>query len=119
MGRRHRLRASARERAIAKDTGGTRVPLSGAGGGVDISGPLVDIEETANQAITRGIRLWWESKALVTKTAALYSRALVPRALVLTWDRRKRLVVMTYDDWRWLLGQMNDDEPTESSHHVK
>ena len=105
MGSRFRKRASARERSIAKDTGGARVPLSGQGGGADVSGHLVDIEETAKESVVRGVRRWWESKTVRTKVTALYSRALVPRALVLSWEvspggpKRRQLVVMTYDDF--------------------
>jgi hypothetical protein len=79
-----------------------------------VSGP-VDIEETANVSIVRGVRRWWESKTVRTKVAALYSRALVPRALVLSWEvspggpKRRQIVVLTYDDFRWLLGLVNVD----------
>lgn len=107
---RHKPRAAARERAIARTVGGVRIPLSGQGGGPDVSGRW-DIEETSNEAIVRGVRRWWESKGVQSKVAALYSRALVPRAVVLSWPdtldgpRRRKLVVMTWDDFEWSEGQ--------------
>ncbi len=101
----YRKRAAQRERRIAKDLGGERSPLSGAINGADVvAAGLIEIEETANEAIVRGIRRWWESKGVCAKTARLFARyGDVPRALVLVWDSRKRLVVMRYEDFRSLV----------------
>ncbi len=97
----YRKNAAKRERKIARDTGGTRHALSGALSGVDVSGPLIEIEETFNQAIARGIRRWWESKTVQAKVARLFAHSRmtgVPAALVIGWDRRKRLAILPYED---------------------
>lgn len=101
----YRRRAAARERRIAKDLGGERSPLSGAVNGADvITAGVIEIEETANESVVRGIRRWWESKTVAAKTARLFARhGDVPRALVLVWDGRKRLVVTRYEDFRSLV----------------
>lgn len=107
----YRRAAAKRERQIAKDTGGERQALSGALCGADVCGPFVDIEETANADITRGIRRWWESKGTATKVARLMARSNgVPKCLVLSWDRRRRVVVMTYDSFRNLCQQRMEDQ---------
>ncbi len=101
----YRKRAAQRERRIAKDLGGERSPLSGAVNGADVvTAGVIEIEETANEAVVRGIRRWWESQGVSAKTARLFARyGSVPRALVLVWGNRKRLVVMRYEDFRSLV----------------
>ncbi len=89
---------------MAKDLGGQRSAFSGAINGADVVAPFIEIEETANEAVVRGIRRWWTSKTVVDKTARLFARpGHVARVLVLTWDGRKRVVVMRYDDLRLLV----------------
>ncbi len=101
---RYRQRAAKRERRMAKDLGGQRSPLSGAINGADVVAPFIEIEETANETVVRGIRRWWTSKTVVDKTDRLFARpGDVARALVLTWDGRKRVVVMRYDDLQLLV----------------
>lgn len=109
----YRRAAAQRERAIAKATGGERNALSGALSGVDVSGPLVDIEETTNQAVVRGIRRWWSSKTVQSKVARLFAHAQVsgvPACLILSWDHRRRLAVMTYEDFAGLCKQRLDED---------
>ena len=114
-GRRHGKRAYSRERSLAKDTGGRRTYGSGRGGGPDTSG-LVDCEETSQETIVRGARAWWRGKGVQAKTAALYSRRIVPRAFVLSWSdtedgpRRKQLVIMEYDDFKWVMDNLKKAE---------
>ncbi len=111
----YRRRAAQRERRIAKDLGGKRSPLSGAVNGADVvTAGVIEIEETANEAVIRGIRRWSESKTVSAKTARLFARyGNVPRALVLVWGNRKRLVVMRYEDFRSLV-RMASTEPEEA-----
>ncbi len=109
----HRRNARRRENAIAKATGGNREPLSGALSGVDVSGPLVEIEETSNVALTRGLSRWWNSKQVQAKVSRLYKHGKmsgVPSAFVASWDGKPRLVVMTYVDFAALCQQRLEDE---------
>lgn len=102
-------KASARERGIAKQLGGERQALSGALSGADVTG-RVDLEETSNLAVTRGLRRWWESKGVATKRARLEARTSdAPKALVLSWGEpcKPQIVVMRWDDFR----RMVNDEP--------
>lgn len=118
---RYKRRASSRERAIAKDTGGKRVPLSGAGGFADVVGP-VWIEETAGEAVVRGIRRWFESKTVERKTRAIRTNLTKPWALVLAWapyqggNISKQLVVMDYAGFVELVQMAGRDKaPSEES----
>lgn len=77
--------------------------LSGALSGVDVTG-CVDVEETANVALTRGLFAWWNSKQIQRKTGRLMARRLLPRAFV-CWEGRRGLVVMEYADWISLVRQ--------------
>lgn len=105
-GSRVKARASRRERKMALVTSGTRHPMSGALSGVDVTlGDLLDVEETANVSLVRGLRRWWTSKAIQTKTARLMARTLRPRAFVASWDGKPRLVVMPWVDLVRLLGE--------------
>lgn len=109
----YRRAAAKRERAIAKDIGGERHALSGALSGVDVSSVIVEVEETSNVAVTRGIRRWFESLTVQRKIARLIAHGRVsgvPSALVLTWERRRRLVVMDYESFRALCKQRLDDD---------
>lgn len=99
VGSRQRAKARRREHKVAKAVGGQREVLSGALSGTDVAHGVCDVEETANQAITRGIKRWWTSKGVTTKVARLMERRIRPRALVLAWDRRHRVVVMPYEDF--------------------
>ena len=98
-GGRQKPKASARERRVAKAIGGERHVLSGALSGVDVSNALVDIEETANEAIARGLRRWWTSKGVQTKVARLYSRRVLPHAFLVWIEPRRGLVVMSFEDF--------------------
>jgi hypothetical protein len=105
VGGRQRGKASNRERKIAKKIGGERHILSGALSGADVSNSLVDIEETGGEAYARGLRRWWESKAVQTKIKRLYQRRVLPHAFIVWIAPRKGLVVMTYEDWCVLAGR--------------
>ena len=104
-GSRQKPKASARERRVAKAIGGERHVLSGALSGVDVSNSVVDIEETAGEAIARGLRRWWESKAVTNKVARLYSRRVLPHAFLVWIAPRRGLVVMTFEDFCVLANQ--------------
>lgn len=47
----------------------------------------------------RGLRRWWETKAVSAKVARLMALSGVHRALVCSWDGKPRLVVIPYEDW--------------------
>lgn len=97
-GSRTKQRSTKREKRIAQDIGGERSYASGVLSGCDVSGPC-DVEETAHLRYAAGIRRWWNSKGVQTKTARLYARNNgMPKAFVLT-DETPWLVVMTYPDW--------------------
>jgi hypothetical protein len=91
--------ARRRENRIARDTGGTREPMSGNLSGKDVTIGLWSIEETANEAIVRGIRRWWTSKGVRTKMARLMARHGEAHSLVCSWDGRPQIVVTPYEDW--------------------
>lgn len=84
--------------------------MSGQGGRADVEG-IVNIEETASEAVARGIRRWWLSGTIQSKTAALRLLTSRPSALVVAWPTakggnvRKRLAVMTYEDFVALVQQ--------------
>lgn len=99
VGGRQRAKARVREHKVARAVGGQREVLSGALSGTDVTGGVCDVEETANVAVCRGVRRWWESKGVQTKVARLMARRVLPRALVLHWERQHRIVVMPYGDW--------------------
>jgi hypothetical protein len=106
-GSRYKRRASARERGLARRLpGGERQALSGALNGADVVSAVLDVEETAAKAYSRGLFAWWDSKGVRKKTGRLLDRRLRPRAFVV-WDdsldpddrRRKRgLSVMPVSD---------------------
>lgn len=99
QGGRVKARARTRENRIAKDVGGTRAFASGILTGFDVASSVVEIEETSNQTIVRGIRRWWNSKTVEAKVARLMSHRRRARALVLHWDKAPRLAVMPYTDF--------------------
>lgn len=90
--------ARRREHKVAKAVGGTRNIASGAFGGVDTLGGVLDCEETANESVIRGLRRWWYSKSTQAKVATLMSRRLRPRAFVASWAGRPQLVVIPFSD---------------------
>lgn len=97
-----RKRAGTRERKIAAQIGGTREVLSGAMSGADVVHARVRLEETANVALTRGLRRWWESKQTEAKVLRLFGGEL-PGAFVASWDGAARVVVMPYEGFVRLL----------------
>lgn len=70
-GGRQRGKSRNRENKLAKALGGERHVLSGALSGVDVSSPLVVIEETANKSLVRGFFSWWNGKGVQSKVARL------------------------------------------------
>jgi len=106
-GGRQSPKARRREHRIAKDLGGERMALSGALSGVDVTGP-VDVEETAQVNLVRGLFRWWNSRQIQRKVGRLMARRLLPRAFV-CWDPESRgrrgLVVMEYGDFISLVKQ--------------
>jgi hypothetical protein len=105
---RFKTNASRRERKVAKAVGGRRNIGSGAFGGSDVVGGIVNIEETAQESLVRGLRRWWGTKAMQTKTARLLEQRLIPNAFVASWDGKARLVVMEWDDFKNLCQQIQD-----------
>lgn len=99
VGSRQKPKARRREHKVARDTGGTREPLSGALSGVDGRAGIDVWEETSAVAITRGFRRWIESKGVQSKTLRLMARIGVRRHLILSWDGKPRWVVTPYEDW--------------------
>lgn len=98
VGGRQTGKARRRENRIARELGLERSVLSGALNGADLVGYL-EIEETSNVAIVRGLRRWWGSQQVRAKVARLYARpGTAPKAFVASWDGRPRLVVMEYED---------------------
>lgn len=91
--------ARRRENRIAKQTGGERAVMSGALSGYDGRSGLWVWEETSNVALVQGLRRWWESKQIRTKTARLMALNGYARAFIATWDGKPRLVVIPYEDW--------------------
>jgi len=102
-------RAAVRERKVAAAVGGSREPRSGAERGVDVSGSVVWIEETSNLAIVRGIKRWWESKAVTRKVRRLHSQSVVPSALVLSWAGKAQLVAMRAADFYQIVSDQKDE----------
>jgi hypothetical protein len=101
-GSRNTKKAGARERRVARATGGAREPLSGALSGVDGRSGLWVWEETSNQAITRGFKFWIEGKGVQQKIARMMTKTGVRHALVLSWGEkqiRPKYVVVPYEDW--------------------
>lgn len=96
-GSRHKRRASARERRMAREIGGDRQMLSGALSGYDIGAGLWVVEETAQKSLVRGLFSWWDSKQITRKTARLMAKSGVRRAFVCHEDGRS-LVVMLWED---------------------
>lgn len=82
-GGRQKPKAAARERKLAKALGGERHVMSGALSGIDVSSPLVVIEETANRSLVRGFFSWWGGKGVQSKTKRLMeNRSGLPRCFV-------------------------------------
>jgi hypothetical protein len=96
---RHKNNASARERRVARDTGGERSVLSGALSGYDGRAGLHVWEETAEVAIVRGFRSWIEGKGVTGKLARLMGTSGYVRHFIVSWDGKPRWVVTPYDDW--------------------
>lgn len=92
-------KARRREHKVAKATGGTREPMSGNLSGIDGKAGLWTWEETANEAVVRGLRRWWTSKTVQTKTARMMSRHGEAHALICSWDGRPQVVVVPFADW--------------------
>lgn len=105
-GGRQRPRSRVRENRIAKDTGGTREPLSGGLSGIDGKAALWVWEETAEVAVVRGLRSWWQGRGVQKKVARLLAHD-GARAFIASWDGKPQLVVMPYADWA---GQVRDDD---------
>lgn len=88
---------------IAKQTGGTRDPLSGQLSGVDGRVGLWVYEETSGEAVVRGFRRWIESKTVQSKMARTLLHTGVNRALILSWRvgnaTKPRWVIVPYEDW--------------------
>jgi hypothetical protein len=93
--------ARRREHKIARETGGTREPLSGALSGVDVRSGMWVIEETANVALLAGLRRWWNSKGVRMKLVRLFGRSHAGeyRAFIASWDGKPRVVVIPYEDF--------------------
>jgi hypothetical protein len=93
--------ARKRENKIAKAIGGQRDSRSGGLSGVDVASLVVEIEETSNQAVTRGLRRWWESKTVKNKRARLWSRTFsdAEPVLVASWDGKPQLAVLEFDSF--------------------
>lgn len=101
-GARHRPNSRRREHKVAKAVGGTRNIGSGAFGGTDVAGGVLEVEETANVQLVAGLKRWWLSKQIQDKTAVLRGMKLRPRAFVASWNGKPQLAVMTFDDLKWL-----------------
>lgn len=102
-GGRTKSRASARERRIAKATGGERSPLSGALSGHDVvTGAGTFVEETANVSLVRGFFSWWDGKGTQAKTQRVREQNLAPWAYVV-WDpqvRGRGFVIQEINQWQ-------------------
>lgn len=108
VGGRQRSKSRVRENRVARDTGGTREPMSGALSGVDGRAGLWIWEETAQESIVRGFRRWWMSKGVTAKRSRMMRRpGGEARALILSWDGRPQVVVAPYEDWA---GQVKSGE---------
>jgi len=78
---------------FARATGLTRAPMSGAVIGYDLGG-IVAVEETANEAVVKGLRKWWAGVGVQRKVRRIREQQLQPWAFVASWDGKPRLVVM-------------------------
>jgi hypothetical protein len=118
-GRRYKQQASRRERKVARMIEGKREWGSGAGGRADVSG-VVNIEETANRAVLAGLKRWWYGKGTQAKVAAIMKLKTAPPAFVASWSDaphlapKPQLVVMRWDDFRWLLSMRHGVELPEA-----
>jgi hypothetical protein len=108
QGARHKPRSRAREHKVAKAVGGTRNIGSGAFGGTDVKGGVLEIEETSNVGLVAGLKRWWLSKQIQDKTEVLMAQKLRPRAFVASWNGKPQLAVLTFDDLRWLCEMRGD-----------
>lgn len=111
VGGRQRPKATRRESKIAKDTGGSREPLSGALSGVDGRSALWVWEETANVSIVRGFKRWIEGKGTTTKISRMMAKTGVRRAFIVGWDGKPQWAIVPYADWA---GQVKDDNDTNA-----
>lgn len=102
-GGRVKARARTRENKLAKDTGGVRAYASGVISGWDVATDLIEMEETADKALVRGLFSWWESKQIQRKMGRLLSRNLRPIAFVASRDGKHQLVAMPYESFLALL----------------
>lgn len=102
-GGRTKSQARVRENRIAKDWGLERSYGSGVISGYDLSDDLIEIEETAQVSLVRGLKRWWLSAQIQNKMARLLSRNLRSRAFVASWDGKAQLVVLPADDFKNLL----------------
>lgn len=111
-GSRYGKNANRRENRIAKDTGGSREPLSGALSGIDGSSGLWVWEETSNRQIVATIERWWHSKGVRDKCARLMNRSGAARCLILSWGARLKpqLVVIPYEDWASMVRPADEQE---------
>ena len=106
----YKRRASTRERQIARDIGGQRVPLSGQGGRADVEGSSTSkkppVKPWRGESGAGG-----SSSTIQSKTAALRLLTSRPSALVVAWPTakggnvRKRLAILTYEDFVALVQQ--------------
>lgn len=101
VGGRQRGRSRVRENKVARLTGGTREPLSGALSGVDGRSGLTVWEETANVAINRGLFKWWDGKGTQEKVHRMMLLSGVRRAFIASRPATEgpSLVVMLLEDW--------------------
>lgn len=92
---------------------------SGAGGRADVSG-VVNIEETANATVIAGLKRWWQAKGVQAKVKAIMALKTAPPAFVASWSDvphlapKPQLVVMRWDDFRWLLSMHHGVELPEA-----
>lgn len=98
-GGRFKAKARIREHKVAKDIGGTRAFASGILTGFDVASSVVEIEETSQESIVRGLRRWWNSQGVQKKLSRLMAHHTRARAFLLHWDKEPQLVVMPYTDF--------------------
>lgn len=110
IGSRVKQRAGNRERKVGKALGGNRNIGSGAFGGHDTTGTLCAIEETAHQAIVRGLKRWWYSKQVSEKFGKVMAQKAQPAAAVLSWEGKAQLVVMRFADFVQLCALIQDGD---------
>lgn len=109
---RFKQNATRRESRIAKDTGGSREPLSGALSGVDGRSGLHVWEETSARDVVRTAEKWWLSKGVQDKVARLMKQRGVARHLILSWGPRLKpqIVITPYDDWASMVKPADEDD---------